>query len=443
LILAVLGGCVFPSVVFGEAFRVLDQGAAASGQGTAFAAQADDPSALYYNPAGMTQLPGLQMSIGTLIVGGGYRYTDPAGTTYRADLDGTVAFPPPFNFYLTAGLQSLDIPVLKNVTVGVGVNTPYGLIINYPKNVPFSALDTFASLPLFAIKPTVAYKVNDWLSIGAGLDIYTFSGLAGEGGAEIQAFVPPDTNLELKLKDTAIGYNIGLLFTPWRTAGKPRLNLAFVYRSAAALNLRGDFLVNGAKAADAAVDLKLPHIYTGGIAYWPIRNARNEWKVEVDLDYVDWSRVRDLDVRLSTGVVLDEPREWKGVFVPKIGTEYRWLQVPSLPGWEIAVRMGYIYSQTPVPERYFEPAVPDANYHSVSFGMGFLCKDRGFFLGIIPCSPSQNRKGWWHPKTIGIDLAYKNQLYESRTIADNHRPIVNGTWETALHAGAINLSIGF
>ena len=430
-----------PSSARGEAFRIMDQGAAASGQGTAFAAQADDPSALHYNPAGMTQLEGVQFYGGTLLVGGHYDYTSPGGTAFRGDLDGSIAFPPPINFYLTANLNKLNVGLLKNLTLGIGVNSPYGLVVNYPQAVPFSALDTFATLPLLDIKPTAAYRFNDYLSIGAGLDIYTFANFAGEGAVQVNAFIPPSTNLELRVKDTAIGYNVGMLVTPWRTDGKARLNLAFVYRSQTTLNLHGQFLVNGAVTADARTDLTLPQIFTGAVALWPVRDDKREWKVEVDVDYADWHSFKQLDIRLSNGAVLPEPRNWNGVFIVHVGTEYKWLRPAFLPEWEVAARFGYIRSHTPVPDDTFEPAVPDANFNSFSVGLGFMCKGQGRFLGFLKCqTPVLGPVGI---KGIGLDLAYKNQLYESRTITNNLRPVVNGMWETVLHAGMLNLRINF
>lgn len=126
---------------------------------------------------------------------------------------------------------------------------------------------------------------------------------------------------------------------------------------------------------------------------------------------------------------------------PRVGTEYKWLGPDVLPEWEVAARFGYIRSQTPVPEQTFEPAVPDANYNSFSVGLGFLCKDRGRFLGIIKCNtPLLGPVGI---KGIGLDVAYKNQLYESRTITNNLRPVINGTYDTILHAGVLNLRINF
>jgi long-chain fatty acid transport protein len=425
----------------GEAFRILDQCAAASGQGTAFSAQADDPSALHYNPAGMTQLEGVQVYAGTLLVGGHYDYTSPTGTTFRGNVDGTVAFPPPINVYLTGNLKNLNLRPLKNLTLGLGLNSPFGLIVNYPKQVPFSALDTRATLPLLDIKPTAAYRVNEYLSIGGGLDIYTFASFAGEGAAEVQSFVPPGTNLELRVKDSAVGWNVGVLITPWRTNEKPRLNLAFVYRSHTTLNLKGGFLVNGGLFADAAVDFHLPQIFTWGVALWPVRDDHREWKFEVDVDYADWSSFKNLDIRLSNGTTLSEPRDWKGVFIIRVGTEYKWLNPAILPNWEIAARLGYIRSETPVPSRTFEPAVPDADYNSFSVGLGFLCSRRGRFLGWIPCSSAHD--SILGIKAIALDVAYKNQLYESRTINDNIRPVVNGTWDTALHAGVFNVRFKF
>src|SRR2546429_2735972 len=62
---------VCPSIGQATGFRIVDQSASATGQASAFTAQADDASAVYYNPAGMTQLRRVQVSLGTLLIGGG------------------------------------------------------------------------------------------------------------------------------------------------------------------------------------------------------------------------------------------------------------------------------------------------------------------------------------------------------------------------------------
>ena len=73
--------------------RPKPQGAAAAGMGNAFTAQADDPSAIHYNPAGMTQLQGVQTMFGTLLAGGTTNFTGPTGATARGDRNGSVAWP--------------------------------------------------------------------------------------------------------------------------------------------------------------------------------------------------------------------------------------------------------------------------------------------------------------------------------------------------------------
>ena len=90
---------------YAEAFRILDQSAAATGQGTAFAAQADEPSAVYFNPAAMTKLPGIQVSTGILFVNGDINFTPTTGPMVEGDFGSAIANPPPASLYITAGLK--------------------------------------------------------------------------------------------------------------------------------------------------------------------------------------------------------------------------------------------------------------------------------------------------------------------------------------------------
>src|SRR5262245_11586434 len=89
--------------------RIQGQGTAASGMGNAFSAQADDPSALHYNAAGMTQLRGVEFMAGVLLSGGTTSFTSPTGATATGDRDGSVAWPPPGHMYLTANLKDLGV----------------------------------------------------------------------------------------------------------------------------------------------------------------------------------------------------------------------------------------------------------------------------------------------------------------------------------------------
>lgn len=413
--------------------------------GNAFAAQADNPSALHYNPAGMTQLHGVQMMAGGMLVGGTTDFRSPSGATTTGDHDGAFAWPGPGHGYITANLQGLGVSLLDKLTVGIGVNTPFGSVMRWPDTSPFRATTTFTALPLFDIKPTLAYQLHPDFSIGAGADIYTFANFFGEGHAELQSVSPlSGSKVEFNGKGTAPGFNVGALYTALRNGdGQPTANVAVVYRSQATLHLDGALLSNGVKIQDATTTLVLPQVITGGIALWPLRNAEREWKLELNVDYVGWKSVRNLDIRLANGLVIPQPQNWKSTYAILVGTEYRWLKIDRLPGWEITVRGGYTNQQTQVPDLNFNPGVPSADLHVISTGLGLVCKSNGSFLGLFSCGGLGI--GPVKATLVGVDLSYQTFLYEPRTISGNTglRAAVNGLYNTTLHAGGLSVRVSF
>jgi long-chain fatty acid transport protein len=452
LFLFLFVACSIPGA-YAAGFRIYDQGAAAAGQANAFTAQADDPSAIHYNPAGLTQLHGIQLSGGSVLVGGGTSFTSPMGTSVHGGFGSSIASPAPFNFYATANLGDIWRERLRGVVVGLGVTTPFGLVYSFPATSPFATAVTAEKLPMIDIKPTVAYQVTEKVSIGLGADIYTFSGLLGSSHAFVQKLVssggtglpPVGSQLELNGTDTAAGFNASLMYTPFRnTDGKPLVNVGFVYRSQVTLHLNGDFLVNGARVTTASTTAVLPQTFTGGIAIWPTRTSAHEWKLELDVDYTDWKTFRNTDVRFGTGRVIPFPQNWRGSYTTMLGTEWKWLQVPSLPAWEIALRGGYWHAQAAVPDRSYNPAVPDADQHLFAVGLGTLCKAGGRFLAVVPCGGQH----WFSPKAIGFDVSYQFILYEPRTVIGNQNPVaipgsIDGTYLTHFHVASLNLRLNF
>ena len=451
-LLALVTAACLSHPAFGEGFRILDQSASATAQGGAFAAQADDPSAVHFNPAAITDLPGLQMTVGTLLVNGAIDFRPSSGPAIEGDFGGTFANPPPSSLFVSAKLGDLGVPSFDSLTLGLGVYSPLGNVTSYPRTSHLAPVLTRATSPILDITPTVAFRVHPSLALGAGLDIYTFSAAFGKGHVEVQqtgadlarAGFPfaPDDDIELNGRDTALGYHAALLFTPVRNEREqPLVNVALVYRSRATLNLTGQFLnrsrgfVLGAKA-----DLKLPQVVTAGLAVWPIRDTRREWKLEIDVDYADWIAFDHLDVTLSNGAVLPNPRNWQRSYVVMAGTEYKFISPALLPSWDVAIRGGYVFADSPVPERTFKPDVPDSNSHSYSAGIGFLCRRGGVFLGVIPCGTGQDGPG---VAAIGIDVAYQGIFYQSRGISNNQDPRVRGVWDTTIHVVSLNLRMNF
>jgi long-chain fatty acid transport protein len=436
----VIGLCLasLPGVASAQVPRIQGQGSAASAMSNAFSAQADDPSALHYNPAGMTQLQGIQFMAGALASGGSTNFTSLTGVTARGDRNGSAAWPPPGHMYLTANLKSLGVTALGDLSVGIGLTVPFGSLTRWPNDGPFRSATTFSTLPLLDIKPTLAYKVTENLSLGLGADIYTFSNLVGEGHAERQAIPVDGVKTELNGKDTTAGFNASLLYTALRNDdGRPLANIGIVYRSQATLHLSGALLANGAKVSDANATLVLPQIITGAIAIWPIRTKEREWKLEMDVDYVGWKSVRNLDVTLGNGMRIAQPQNWRSTFAVMLGTEYKWLALESLPNWEVALRGGYTNQQNQMPDVTYDPGIPSSDLHVVGGGLGLLCKEHAMFLGLMRCGDLG--VGSLKPKAIGLDLAFQAGLYEDRTVQGNRNPTVDGIYRTTLYLGSATI----
>ncbi|MFO0706865.1 MAG: outer membrane protein transport protein [Nitrospira sp.] len=437
---------LLPSHAWSQALRFQPQGANATAQGNAFAAQADDASAIHYNPAGLTQVEGVQAIFGTTLMGGSIKYKGSNGGDTRGDFGGSAVFPPPSHTYLSANLGSLGLTSLSRVTMGLGLTTPFGLNTRYPVDGPFNTAASSATLPLLDIKPTMAVKVTDDFSIGLGADIYTFAEFIGEGQAEQKqvgagAFgIPAGSSVELSGKGTGVGMNASVLYTPIKNSdGKPQASIGFVYRSQAVLPLHGALLVNGSKVADASTSIALPPMYSGAVAVWPVRTSEREWKLECDVDFVVWKSHKDLNIYLANGTMFPQPRQWRTVQVVSVGSEYKWLSPAWLPRWDVAARVGYTRTEDPVPDLTFNPATISLASNTLSFGAGLLCKQGGRFLGAIPCG---GESALW-PKGIGLDIAYQEWFYESRTVSGNLNPTVNGTYHALVHLGTFSLKFIF
>ena len=396
----------------------------------------------------MTQVRGVEFAGGVQSVSVNTTFTSPTGATVQNDRPFPIGLPPPGQMFLTANLKDLGISALGDLSAGLGIQNLYGFAAKYPTNGSFATSVTFAQLPLIAIKPTLAYKLTESLSVGLGADILTFASFLGEGQAERQFLAPPGsgfppgTALELNGSGTTAGLNASLLYTPWRTDdGKPRLSFAGIWRSQAVLPLNGEFRANGALVANASTSIRIPEVWTGGVAFWPVRNQEREWKLEVDMDYVRWQSIRNADVQLSNGATLPSPQQWRNAITVNVGTEYKWIGLADTYAWDVALRTGYSRSQTPVSDLNFDPAFADSDIHVVSAGIGVLCHKGGNFFGLIPCAGSG--EGFLTKHSMGMDLSYQAFLFDTRTVTGSPNPTVNGTYSTMNHAGGVTFRVQF
>jgi long-chain fatty acid transport protein len=336
-------------------FRTPQQGAKSAGMGGAFVATADDPAAIWYNPAGLTQLEGLHFYHGaynTLI------QTDVAlasGATAKTK-DRIASLP---QLYLVSDLNT------KKWRVGFGVNMPFGEKIEWGNNVQFRTAVTDAELRVLNFNPCVAYQITPNLSVGAGFDYY-LSDTEQERGLAPFAFFGGVDKFRFEGNGGGAGYNFGAL---WRINDQHSLGLS--YRSKIQVNYEGEVKLTAPPTfvpvtAPAEVGINFPQIIMVGYAFRPTPQLL----LEVGVDWTGWEQLNSFDLR-SPLISNSSPLHWESSFIYEFGGEYK-----LNDAW--AVRAGYIFSENSVPDATFSPVLPDSDRHVVTLGLGYVRKDWTF-----------------------------------------------------------------
>lgn len=342
IILAAVAATTTPA--WGLGIRIADQNAFATARGNAFAATADNPSAIYYNPAGITQLRGHNFLANGYGVTLESRYIAPDGT--RTTTEDEIHFVP--NFFYTYSLE--DHPF----SFGMGFYSPYGLGIEWPDNSTFR--ETRGEITYVTLNPTAAWRVNEALSIGAGL---RFNGAEAELKQTVMPaflFAPGGRN-EFKGDGGDIGYNAGILWKPLE-----QHSFGLTYFSATRINLEGETVLSGFPPGplvqSATARFQFPqHIIAG----WSFRPTTN-WNLEVNIDWTDWDSLDSVTVNqpISPSTL---PFNWQSSFFYEFGVTRYFSNGLRVSG-------GYIFSENSVPDSSFNPIVPDSDRHVLSVGVG-------------------------------------------------------------------------
>ncbi len=418
LMAAVMGTA---TMSFGAGFKVSEQSAKATGMANAFAAQADDPSALAYNPAGIAFQKGTQVQVGsnTILVpqtqfDGTTRLSPTTPVSVQANRD---IFLSP-TFYATTSMESLPL------SFGLGINAFYPLAKRWDADSPFRDSIQSISIKPINFQPTVAYRFDDLkLAVAAGADI-TYAQVSLQ---KMLFAVPGVLASELGVLGadataTGFGYNLGLQWKPCST-----VSLGAAYRSQIKLNLKGQAnylattatgqgavgLVPGgsAKAANtsASTDVTLPDTITMGVAWKPI----DKLTLEFDAERTGWSSYGSLTLNFGTPLTAfnnkPDPKNWSDVWAYRLGAQYA--LTPN-----VDLRAGYAYDTNPAPDDTVSPELPDSDRHNVTFGTGF------------------------HNAMGSIDLAYMWIHWADRTVANVKE---TGTFKSDAHLIAASATLKF
>ena len=356
-------------------FALFEQSSRGNAMGGAFVATADDPSAMFYNPAGNAFIDDFTMMGGAFLV---LRPTarldglDPyPGSDYSASMKKSLYW-----FGHGYGVLSLS----KDVKLSAGFWSPYGL------GVPWENPDTFrgryinqrVDLRQLAASVQLAWKMSDYIAIGAGPEFRFTDVKLSKNIAAVNPFTQRVVDIaHVSVISTGtpvdVTFAAGLLVKPCE-----RLRFGISFHSHTDVDVSGyaqfGQIPTGSPQFDAAVAAQLPfgkqpgaHTtlqFPSNTAFGIAYDVTPQLTLEVDGNYVTW-KVFDQTVLSIDGVpdtVLTH--NWVNTWAVRAGLLYK----PSPKLWAAG---GFIYDQTPQPDADAGPFLPDNNRTGFTVGAGF------------------------------------------------------------------------
>ncbi len=340
-------------------FALIEQNA--SGLGNAYAGQAaaaENASTIYFNPAGMTLLNGRQVSATISAIRPNTEFTDNGGS--RSPFAATL---PLGNNGGDAGGWNyvpngyLSWQLTPRLWAGVGVTVPFGLKTTYDPNFIGRFQSQKAQLMTTDVNPSVAFKVNDWMSVGGGVS-YQYARLGLDRSFSVVAASRAQT---VSLHDGAWGWNIGAMFNPGKDT-----RVGVTYRSSMNYDLAGGVTVSGVGTATALASLSLPDSASVAVSH----QLNDKWQLLGDVTWTRWSRIQNVALILTSalgatpsGTVSDTlDLQFKDAYRVGVGANYRWTD-------NFMLKLGVAYDKSPVPDAAHRTVfLPDSDRTWLSFG---------------------------------------------------------------------------
>jgi long-chain fatty acid transport protein len=357
-----------PGIVLASGFGVFTQGASGLGQANAVVAHSNGPSSLYFNPALLNDVPGRQIEVGTTLISADREINLDSGGHENGKSD--VNFPS--TFYYTQQIND-------RVTAGLGVFFPFGLSNEWDNDYEGRYIGTSGDVLTVNFNPVVSFKVNDKLSLAAGIDVLYIDAtlkskvnqsaaylIAQSQGAPLPPLTAPlgDISQKFTADDWGLGYNLGALFK-----ATDRISIGATYRSHIDVDPDGDvefsnvspFLTTLFPDGNGDASLRLPAQATAGLAV----QVTEPLIIEVGARWEDWDSFDELEVNFDNPVFGQtsniSPRNWHSTWTYNIGGKYRLNDT-------VALNVGYLYGESAVPGDTFEPIIPDTDAHLFTIG---------------------------------------------------------------------------
>ncbi|HLO85573.1 MAG TPA: outer membrane protein transport protein [Nostocaceae cyanobacterium] len=352
--------------------------------GNAFAgssAAAEDATTIFFNPAGLTRLED------NSIVGAGFlilpniNFENQGSTVVTgAPLTGGNGGNAGVDTFVPSFFAAWNVS--DNVKAGIGVNVPFGLSTKYNRDWVGRYYAVESKVATYNINPTVAAKLTNNLSVGAGLNVQYADvkltnaidlGLIGRRAGLPTQPQQADGFVEVSGSDWSVGYNLGVMYEPTKNT---RIGLS--YRSPITQNIRGnaDFTVPDSARAitargqftdtGASAVLNLPDTLSLGVYH----QLNPRLAVMGDLTWTQWSRFKEIRVKFDNPAQPDrvQPENWNDTYRLGVGVNYA-------VNDKLTLRSGLTYDPSPVPEEFNSPRLPGGDRTILGLGASYQTSD--------------------------------------------------------------------
>jgi long-chain fatty acid transport protein len=353
--------CVFfttPFAAHAAGFALIEQ--SASGMGNAFAggsAIAEDASTIFFNPAGMTYIQGTQAAAALHLIRPSSEFSGTIVGTGKAGGNGgdagDLAFVP--NTYFKMDLTD-------SIKLGVGLSAPFGLKTEYDSTWKGRFQAVKSELKTININPAIAFKVNDQLSLGAGVSAMWAQATLTSA---VNLGVGGESTVKIKGDDWGFGLNLGAIYQ-----FTPDTRLGIAYRSKVDQHLEGNSVSpftglnavpNRTLNTPVTADVSLPENFSVSA----FSKLNDTWDLMGDVTWTRWSRFKSLDIIRTNGtVLLATPENWENTMRYSVGVNYHYSDA-------IKLRAGLAYDEEAIKDEFRTARIPGNDRKWLSLGASY------------------------------------------------------------------------